>query len=75
MSNKYKSNNLIKKLLYKLKEHFTDDIKNDIRDEIMFPLYIEIQRCILPHYIVFITFFIIIIILVLILIYMVMRNK
>lgn len=64
-----KKNNFIKKILLKLKENFiSDDVKCEIKNEFMEPLYNEIRNFILPHYMIFLVLFIIIIILLLYLI-------
>jgi len=56
-----KKNNLfMKKIINKIKENFNDD---KLKEEILFPIYNEIYTCILPHYIIFITLFIIILVL------------
>ena len=62
-------NDFIKKLFRKIKENFlSDDIKDEIKIEIIEPMFIEMKNKILPHYITFIALFIIIIILILYLI-------
>ena len=64
-----KKNNFLKKILLKIKENFiSDDIKNEINNELLVPLYIEITNFILPHYVIFIILLLIIIILLLYLI-------
>ena len=66
----YDKNNFLKKLLFKAKEHLmSDDIKNEIRNEIMEPFCVEIINFILPHYAIFMVLFLIIIIM---LIYIIM---
>lgn len=67
--NNLKNNNLIKKIFCKIKENFaTDDIKNEIKIELIDPLFLEIKNFILPHYLIFLMLFLIIIILILYLI-------
>ena len=62
-------NNFIKKLFNKIKENFmSDDIKNEIKGELVDPMFVEIKNTILPHYIIFLVLFIIIIVLILYLI-------
>lgn len=62
-------NDYIKKLFYKIKENFmSPDIKNEIKLELMDPMFIEIKNLILPHYIIFLVLFLIIIVLILYLI-------
>lgn len=47
--------NFIKKILNKIKENFmSDDIREEIRMELIDPIFIEIRNFILPHYIIFI---------------------
>lgn len=62
-------NDYIKKLFYKIKENFmSEDIKNEIKVELMDPMFNEIKNLILPHYIIFLVLFLIIITLLLYLI-------
>jgi len=57
--------NYIKKLFRKIKENFmSDDIKEEIKVELIDPMFIEMKKLILPHYIIFLVLFIIIIILI-----------
>lgn len=64
-----KKTNFIKKMFEKIKENFMcDEIKNNVKIELLEPLYVEIKNIILPHYIIFIILFIIIIFLLLYLI-------
>ena len=61
--------NFVKKLFRKIKENFmSDDIKDEIKVELIDPLFMEMKNLILPHYIVFLILFLIIIILILYLI-------
>ena len=71
-------NNFIKKIFRRIKENFmSDDIKNEIKIELLDPLFIGIKNFILPHYVIFIVFFLIIIIIELYLISIVksIENK
>lgn len=69
-------NNFVKKILLKIKENFiSDDLKIEIKKELLEPFYIEIINYILPHYIIFIFLFLIIIILLLSLIIMISNSK
>jgi len=62
-------NDYIKKLFHKIKENFmSGDIKNEIKAELIDPMFIEIKNFILPHYIIFLILFLIIIVLILYLI-------
>jgi hypothetical protein len=72
-----KGNNFLKKILKLVKENFlTDDVKNEIKGELIEPLYIEIRNFILPHYFIFIILFISIIILLLYIIHLIFNiNK
>jgi hypothetical protein len=64
-----KNSNYLKKIFYKIKENFmSDDIKNEIKIELLEPMFIEMKNFILPHYIIFIVLLLIIIILILYLI-------
>jgi hypothetical protein len=64
-----KNNNYIKKIFRKIKENFmSDDIKDEIKIELIDPLFLEMKNFILPHYVIFIMLFLIIIILLLYLI-------
>lgn len=75
-NNTSKINNFIKKIFHKIKEGFiSDDVKNEIKNEFMEPLFIEIRNFILPHYLIFMILFIIIIILLFYLIVIVTNNK
>jgi hypothetical protein len=57
--------NYIKKLFRKIKENFmSDDIKEEIKVELIDPMFIEMKKLILPHYIIFLVLFAIIIILI-----------
>ena len=61
--------NYIKKLFRKIKENFmSDDIKEEIKVELIDPMFIEMKKFILPHYIIFLVLFIVIIIMILYLI-------
>lgn len=61
-----KNTNFIKKILGKIKENLIcDETKNEIKKELLEPLYIELRNFILPHYIIFIILLVIIIILLL----------
>ncbi len=72
-----KNNNFLKKILKLVKENFlTDDVKNEIKEELIEPLYIEIRNFILPHYFIFvILFFTIIILLIYIILVIFNINK
>lgn len=64
--------NLIKKIFYKIKENFmSDDIKEEIKVELIDPMFIEMKKFILPHYIIFLVLLLIIIMLILYLIILV----
>jgi len=66
------NNNFIKKIFRKIKENFmSDDIKEEIKIELIDPMFVEMKNFILPHYIIFIILFLIIIILLLYLIIMI----
>jgi hypothetical protein len=57
--------NYIKKLFRKIKENFmSDDIKEEIKVELIDPMFIEMKKLILPHYVIFLVLFIVIIILI-----------
>ncbi len=63
------NNDYIKKLFRKIKENFmSDDIKNEIKTELIDPVFFEMKNFILPHYIIFLILFLIIIIMLLYLI-------
>lgn len=63
------NNNFIKKIFRKIKENFlSDDIKEEIKLELVDPMFIEMKNFILPHYVIFILLFMIIIVLILYLI-------
>jgi hypothetical protein len=67
-----KNNNYIKKIFRKIKENFiSDDIKEEIKIELIEPLFLEMKNFILPHYVIFIVLFLIIIVLILYLIIMI----
>ena len=69
-------NNYIKKLFYKIKENFmSPEIKNEIKVELIDPMFIEIKNFILPHYIIFLVLFFIIIILILYLIILINNQN
>lgn len=71
-----KNSNFIKKILKLIKENFmTDDIKNEIKGELIEPFYVEIRNFILPHYVIFIILFITIIILLLYIILLIFNIK
>ncbi len=73
---KKNKNNLLKKILIKIKDNFMcDDIKNEIKSELVDPLYVEIRNFILPHYLIFIILFLIIIILLLSIIFMISNIR
>ena len=75
-NNTYKINNFIKKILYKIKESFiSDDIKSEIKNELIEPLFIEIRNFILPHYLIFMVLFFIIILLLFYLIIIITNNN
>lgn len=60
------SNNFIKKIFRKIKENFmSDDIKEEIKTELIDPMFMQIKNFILPHYVIFIILFLIIIVLIL----------
>ena len=62
-------NDFIRKLFRKIKENFmSDDIKEEIKIELIDPMFIEMKNFILPHYIIFLVLFLIIIVLLLYLI-------
>ena len=57
--------NYIKKLFRKIKENFmSDDIKEEIKVELIDPMFIEMKKFILPHYVIFLALFIVIIIMI-----------
>lgn len=57
--------NYIKKLFRKIKENFmSDDIKEEIKVELIDPMFVEMKNFILPHYVIFLVLFIVIIILI-----------
>lgn len=60
-----KKDAFINKIISKIKDHIND---NQLKDEFLLPIYNEIYKCILPHYIIFITLFFIILILLIFLI-------
>lgn len=67
--NNKNSNNFVKKILRRIKENFmSDDIKDEIRHELVEPMFLEMKNFILPHYVIFLILFLIIIILLLYLI-------
>lgn len=67
MNNNY--NNFLKKIFRKIKENFmSDDIKEEIKLELIDPMFMEMKNFILPHYIFFLVLFFIIIVLILYLI-------
>lgn len=70
-------NDFIKKLFRKIKENFmSDDIKDEIKFELVEPMFIEMKNFILPHYIIFMTLLLIIIILILYIIILIFNiNK
>ncbi len=53
----------------------SEDIKNEIKNELLEPFYIEIRNFILPHYIIFLILFVIIIILLFTIILMISNIK
>ena len=64
-----KNNNFIKKIFHRIKENFmSGDIKDEIKIELIEPMFLEIKNFILPHYIIFIILLLIIIVLILYLI-------
>lgn len=66
------NNNFIKKIFRKIKENFmSDDIRDEIKLELIDPMFIEMKNFILPHYIIFITLFLVIIVLILYLIFLI----
>lgn len=69
-------NNYIKKIFHKIKENFiSDDVKEEIKIEFVEPLFLEIKKFILPHYIIFIVLLLIIIVLILYLIIIISNKK
>ena len=71
-----KTNNLLKKILIKIKDNLmSDDIKTEIKNELIEPWYIEIRNFILPHYLIFMILFLIIIILLFCLIFMISNIR
>ena len=73
---KIKTNNLLKKFFIKIKDNLmSDDIKNEIKNELIEPLYIEIRNFILPHYLIFMILFLIIIILLFCIIFMISNIR
>jgi len=61
--------NYIKKLFRKIKENFmSDDIKEEIKIELIDPMFIEMKKLILPHYVIFLVLFIVIIVMIIYLI-------
>ena len=57
--------NYIKKLFRKIKENFmSDDIKEEIKIELIDPMFIEMKKLILPHYVIFLVLFIVIIVMI-----------
>ncbi len=65
-------NNFLKKFIFIIKESFmSDDIKKEIKNELLEPFYIEIINFILPHYIVFMILFVTIIFLLICIIMMI----
>lgn len=63
-NNRNKTNNFLKKIFIKIKDNLmSDDIKNEIKNELIEPFYVEIRNFILPHYLIFMILFLIIIIL------------
>ncbi len=65
-------NNFIKNLFIRVKENF---INEEIKNEIIYPIYNEIYFRILPHYLTFLILHIIIIILLISLIYLIINIK
>jgi hypothetical protein len=72
--NKYKKNNFLKKMFHRLKDNFfDDDIKKEINNEIISPLYHEIKYFIFPHYVTFFLLFLIIIFLLIYIIFIISK--
>lgn len=62
--NKYNDNNFVRKIFRKIKENFmSDDIKDEIKIEIIDPIFLEMKNFIFPHYVFFLILFLIVIIL------------
>lgn len=67
--NKYNDNNFVKKIFRKIKENFmSDDIKDEIKVDIIDPIFLEMKNFIFPHYVFFIFLVLIAIILIIYLI-------
>lgn len=65
-------NDFMKKIFRKIKENFmSDDIKEEIKIEIIDPMFSEMKKLILPHYVIFLVLVMIIIILIF---YLIMLN-
>lgn len=71
MINSNKQKNFIKKILFNIKENFSDDIKMELFE----PLYIELKNIILPHYLIFIILLLISILLNISIIIMMTNQK
>lgn len=73
---KKNNNNLVKKILFKIKENLiSEEIKNEIKNELFDPLYLELRNFILPHYITFMFLFSLIIIFQICLLFVILNKK